>query len=254
MADEKRRDTKGRLLYNGESQAKDGRYVFKYTDIFGKRRALYSWRLTKKDPILRGNYVDLSLREKEKKVLSELAAGIGSGDITVLELVDRYIAQKTGVKHNTQAGYKTVRNILEKETFGYRKIDTIKISDAKLFLIKLQNEDYRSYSSIHSIRGVLRPAFQMAVDDDRLLKNPFEFQLATIIINDSVMREAISRKQEREFLSFVKNDPHFSQYYGGIYVLFKTGMRIAVLQSLTLISMQKLSTLRDSFRKRGMGR
>ena len=54
----------------------------------------------------------------------------------------------------------------------------------------------RGYSSIHTIRGVLRPAFQMAVDDDVLLKNPFEFQLATIIINDSIRREAIPKKQE----------------------------------------------------------
>ena len=30
-----------------------------------------------------------------------------------------------------------------------------------------------------SFRGVVRPAFQMAVDDDLLVKNPFEFQLNT---------------------------------------------------------------------------
>ena len=30
-----------------------------------------------------------------------------------------------------------------------------------------------------SFRGVVRPAFHMAVDDDLLVKNPFEFQLNT---------------------------------------------------------------------------
>ena len=59
---------------------------------------------------------------------------------------------------------------------------------------------------------MLRPAFQMAVDDDVLLKNLFEFQLATIIINDSIRREAITKKQERMFLKFIKDDPHFSKY------------------------------------------
>lgn len=44
----------------------------------------------------------------------------------------------------------------------------------------------------------------MAVDDDLLVKNPFEFQLATVIINDSIMRAAISRSDERKFLDFVK--------------------------------------------------
>ena len=57
----------------------------------------------------------------------------------------------------------------------------------------------RGYSSIHTIRGVLRPAFQMAVDDDVLLKNPFEFQLATIIINDSIRREAITKNRKECF-------------------------------------------------------
>ena len=62
-----------------------------------------------------------------------------------------------------------------KEAFGKKTIRSVKTSGAKLFLIKLQQEDGKSYSSIHTIRGVLRPAFQMAVDDDILVKKPFGF-------------------------------------------------------------------------------
>ena len=123
-------------------------------------------------------------------------------------------------------------NILEKDPFGARRIDKVKLSDAKIWLIRLQ-ENGRGYSSIHSIRGVLRPAFQMAVDDGLLLKNPFEFQLATVIVNDSVTREAITLQQERQFLEFVKNDSHFSRYYEGIYILFKIGLRISEFCGLT---------------------
>ena len=153
--------------------------------------------------------------------------------MTVLALVQKYILQKTGVRPNTEAGYQTVVNILKKEKFGGMRIDRVKISDAKCWLIQLQ-QNGRSYSSIHSIRGVVRPAFQMAVDDDLIRKNPFEFQLATVIVNDSVTREAITRKQERAFLEFVKNDKHFSRYYEGIYILFKTGLRISEFVGLTL--------------------
>lgn len=98
----------------------------------------------------------------------------------------------------------------------------MKLSDAKCWLIKMQR-DGRGYSSIHSIRGVIRPAFQMAVDDDLIRKNPFEFQLATVVVNDSVTREAITRKQERAFLEFVAQDKHFCRYYDGIYIYFKQG-------------------------------
>lgn len=34
-----------------------------------------------------------------------------------------------------------------------------------------------------------RPAFQVSVDDDLIRKNPFEFQLVSVIVNDSVTRE-----------------------------------------------------------------
>ena len=123
-------------------------------------------------------------------------------------------------------------NIIKKEPFGQKRIDKVKIYDAKEWLIKLQ-EDGRGYSTIHSVRGVVRPAFQMAVDNDWLNKNPFNFELKTVVVNDSVTREAITRKQERAFLEFVKNDKHFCKYYDGIFVLFKTGLRISEFVGLT---------------------
>ena len=73
----------------------------------------------------------------------------------------------------------------------------------------------------------------MAVDDDLLVKNPFEFQLNTVVVNDSVTREAITRQQERDFLEFVENDKHFCKYYDDIYILFKTGLRISEFVGLT---------------------
>ena len=113
------------------------------------------------------------------------------GNTTVLELVEKYISLKTGVRHNTEANFKFVINIIKKEVVGRIRIDKVKQSDAKAWLIKLQ-KDGRGYSTIHTVRGVVRPAFQMAVNDDLIRKNPFEFQLATVVVNDSVTREAIT--------------------------------------------------------------
>lgn len=230
-----RKDNKGRRLATGESQDKDGRYRYKYNDSFGKRKSVYSWRLTESDPYPKDKRKDISLREKEKEVEKALrnAVATSGGNMTVLELVQKYISQKRGVKHNTQANYNFVINVIKKEDFGAKRIDTIKLSDAKTWLIKLQ-DDGRGYSSIHSIRGVVRPAFQMAVDDDLINKNPFEFQLATVVVNDSVTREAITRKQQREFLRFIKADKHFCKYYDGIYILFHTGLRVSEFVGLTI--------------------
>ena len=53
----------------------------------------------------------------------------------------------------------------------------------------------------------------MAVDDDFILKNPFGFELGTVLVNDSQKRQAVSPEDETKFLDFVKNDPHYNQYY-----------------------------------------
>lgn len=233
----KRRDSKNRILRNGESQdKKNGRYIYKYYDILHKPHFLYSWKLEPTDKLPAGKKDDLSLREKIRLLQKDLADGIDvqGGDMTVLQLVKRYLATKTGVKATTEAGYKTVLNILEKEAFAYLPIKKIHTTDAKTFLIKLQKEDKRSYSSIHSIRGVLRPAFATAVEDDFLRKNPFDFELAKVIINDSVTREAITREQMRKFLTFIKEDEYYRKYYDGIYILFHTGLRISEFVGLTI--------------------
>ena len=107
----------------------------------------------------------------------------------------KYLKTKTGVRHNTKANYRFVQNILAKEPFGKMKIKRIKISDAKLFLIKLQKEG-RRYSTIHVIRGVLRPAFQMAVDDGNIFKNSFQFELSSVIVNDTIPRQALTKQGE----------------------------------------------------------
>ena len=135
-------------------------------------------------------------------------------------------------------------------------IGHVKLSDAKRWLIKLQKKDGRGYSSIHTIRGVVRPAFQMAVEDDMLNKNPFQFELASVVVNDSVTRKAISKADQRKFLDFVANDRHFSKYYDGIYILFNTGLRISEFVGLTIndidLKGKKLTVDHQLQRKRDM--
>lgn len=237
---EKRRDNRNRILREGEYQRTDGRYRYRYIDEDGKEKNVYSWRLDKNDPTPRGKKRELSLREKEKQIQADLFDHIVTrgGNYTVVELVEKYTSLKTGVGHNTKAGYKIVINILNREAFGKQRIDKVRLSDAKAWLIKLQQVDGRGYSSIHSIRGVLRPAFQLAVDDDLIRKNPFGFELASVIVNDSDTREAITRKQERDLLKFIKEDKHFCRYYDAIYILLNTGLRISEFCGLTISDLE----------------
>ncbi len=231
----KRKDNKGRLLRTGESQRADGRYAYKYQDTYGNSHFVYSWLLEPYDLPPAGKKIGKSLREMEKQIRRDQEDEIifNGNNMTVLELVERYLSQKVGVRHNTQANYNFVKNIIKNDPFGGVLIARVKLSDAKAWLIRLQQEG-RGYSTVHTVRGVVRPAFQSAVDDDFIRKNPFNFPLATVVVNNSETREAITREQQRKFLAFVAQDKHFSKYYEGIFLLFHTGLRISEFVGLTL--------------------
>ena len=208
-----RRDSKHRILRKGESVRANGKYQFKY-HIDGKPHFVYSWRLEPTDPLPAGKQACLSLRELEKEIGRDIESDLDpyGRNLTVLELVEKYLKTRTGVKQSTLMNYNFVMKILRKEEFGTRKMCRVKTSDAKLFLIKLQ-QDGKGSSTIKTVRGVLRLAFQMAVDDDMLVKNPFGFQLYGVIYNTEKTRNAISKEQMHQFLKFVHDDNVYYKYY-----------------------------------------
>ena len=221
MAD-KRKDSKGRVLRSGESQRKDGRYDFRYTDACGKRRSVYAETLQE-------------LRKKEDEITASRSANVNytEGGATVLELVERYTDLKQGVRYNTKVGYTYVKNILKKDEFGHRKIRDIRVSDAQLWFVRLQKEGY-GYSTITSIRGVLRPAFQMAFNEDIILKNPFQFNISEVVTNDSRQREAMTEEEQDIWMNFIREDPKYQKYYDEFVVLLGTGLRVSEFCGLTM--------------------
>ena len=135
----KRKDHKGRILKTGESQRKDLIYQYRYTDFRGKRQTVYA-------PTLQ------ELRQKEKEIQKQIDDGIDyeAGQITVIELLEKYISLKKGVRYNTKVGYQFVLNLVKKEDFGYRSIRDIKVSDAQKWIMKL-HEDGKGYSTLTSV-------------------------------------------------------------------------------------------------------
>lgn len=236
---QKRKDKRGRILRNGESQDPiTGEYRFSYYEN-GKKKNFRSWKLNATDPLPEGKRPCLSLREKEEQYQDDKKKGVSfaKGEMTVSELVDIYIKARSNgqVKTTTKQNYKTVQKFLANDEFGGRKIKNVTTTAAMEWLTELQTSGKKRYSSIQNIRGVLRPAFRKAVQNGWIFKNPFDdFQIHEVLVNDSVRRDAVCPADERRFLEFVKNDNHFSKYYEGIYILFNTGMRISEFCGLTV--------------------
>lgn len=230
-----RRDKKGRVLRNGECQRKDGRYQYEYVGLDKKTHCVYSWKLEPTDKLPKGKRKCKSLREQEQEIQDSISNHIipNGGNLTVLDLVKKYVSTKIGVKETTRTGYNTVINFLSNNEFGSRRIDMVKPFDAKSWLIDLQKKDGKRYSTIHTIRGVLRPAFRMALDNELIRKNPFEFELKDVVANDNKERIALKSNQKEEFLEFIRTDNYFCRYYDAIYILFHTGMRISEFCGLT---------------------
>ena len=217
----KRKDNKGRVLKSGETQRKDLIYQYRYTDLKGKRHTVYSSDLHE-------------LRQKEAEIQKMLNDGIdyAAGQITVVELLERYIGLKQGVRYNTKVGYQFVLNLVKREDFGRRRINTVKVSDAKQWFLKLQ-QDGRGYSTITTVRGVVKPAFQMAYEEDAIKKNPFTFKLTDVVVNDSQSRIALTDDQLTTWMNFIKYDKTYSKYYDEFVVLLETGMRVSEFCGLT---------------------
>ena len=129
---EKRRDHRGRILHNREIQLSDGRYRFKYVDEMGKERCVYSWRLDYNDATPKGKRSTSSLREMEKKIQADHFEQLATngGNMTVLELVEKYTSTKTGVRpttiRSTNSEQKVTEWVLEiamKNEFDFLKND-----------------------------------------------------------------------------------------------------------------------------------
>ena len=155
-----------------------------------------------------------------------------AGTITVLELMGRYIAQRQSVRYNTKVGHTFVTNLMKKEDFGYRQIKSIKPSDGRAFFIKL-HDDGRSYSTNTTVRGVLRPAFEMAVEDDIIRRNPSSFRVVDVVPNDTVTRKALTPQENEKLLAYIQGDKCRRRYYDEVIILLGTGLRISELYGLT---------------------
>ena len=234
MSKMKRQDSKGRNLRLGESQRKDGRYVYKYTDIFGKPQFVYAWKLVPTDKTPTGKRDDKSLREKEKQIKKDLDDGIDTigGKMTVCQLYAKKNNQKKNIKRNTELGRQYLMNALENDPLGMRAIDTVKQSDAKEWAIRMNDKGY-SYKTIDNYKRSLKASFYMAIQDDCIRKNPFHFKLSDVLEDDTEPKVILTPEQEEKLLSFMETDNVYSKYRDEVILLLETGLRISELCGLT---------------------
>lgn len=215
-----RKDGKGRVLRKGEHYRKtDGRYSYIYTDPLGKQRTIYANSL-------------VTLRQKEEALIRDQMDGLdvyvaGSADVNFL--FDRYISTKTELRSTTRSNYLYTWNHFIRDTFGKKKVKDVKYSDVLYFYTDLLHNQNLQINTLENINTVLRPAFQLAVRDDIIRKNPVDGAYAEVKKRNGGSRKtrrALTVEQQRAFMEYVAQNPFFYHWYPFFVFLLGTGCRI----------------------------
>lgn len=221
MAGKKRTDNKGRILRTGEMQrSEDQRYIYRYNDLSGKRKTVYALTLAE-------------LREKEKKIERDLQDGIDSskGNMTLNELFQVYMGTKTELRESTRCNYLAVwKNAIQESVLGNMKIPQIKRIHIQSFYAGLIKQGL-SENTIKLYHSLIHPTLELAVDSDIIRKNPSK-DCKKGISSTKKERGAMTRKEQKIFLGFIKDSNIYSVYYPMIIFALSTALRVGELTGL----------------------
>ena len=213
---EKRKDSKGRILKDGESIMPDGRYRYQYIDSFGKRKAIYSWKLVSTDKIPDGKRPDLSLREKIKQVQKDISDGIrGDKRKPINDIFDLWISLKMNLKDNTKQNYIYMYQQFVSHDFGKKKVSEIKKSDVRRFYNMLVDERGLKINTLDSIHTVLHPVLELAVEDGYLRNNPSDNVLRELKQShnyDTEKKKALTVEEQDLFLNYLRNNAIYGHW------------------------------------------
>lgn len=121
--------------------------------------------------------------------------------------------------------------ILEQDPIGGCSIDSIKMSDAKEWALRMKEKGL-AYKTISNDKRSLKAAFYVAIQDDYIRKNPFDFQLSEVLEDDTEPKVPLSPEQEESLLAFMQQDSVYQKYYDDVVILLGTGLRISELCGL----------------------
>lgn len=216
-----RKDNKGRVLRQGESQRKNLTYQYRYT-LYGNRHVVYANSLDE----LRRKEVDIN----KKISMNQIPM---SQSLNVIELIDLYIKSRN-ISIGTKEEYTSVKEQIKKTYFGKFKVQDVRVADAKQFFLYLQKEKGLKFGTIKGVyRGLLKASFKKAYDDDIIIKNPFDIKL-DFLKNDTKKRKSLNKEQTEQFMQFIKNDKVFNNHYDEFNILLETGVRESELVGITI--------------------
>lgn len=235
---DKKRDNRGRILRQGERQREDGRYEYRYKDITGHTRSVYSWKLVATDKAPQGKKCGEPLRELEKKLRRDLEDGINSdaaSRTTLNSFFEAYMEAKYELKQSTRTNYRYMYTKYVSEELGRMDIAAIRYSDIKRFYIHLIRDIGFKPNSMEIIHTILHPVFTTAVRDGLIRLNPTDGVMGEIKKShdwEKPKRHALTEAQQTAFVAYVAGTPKYRHWLSVFTVLLGTGCRVGEIVGL----------------------
>lgn len=235
---EKRRDNKGRLLRTGESQRKDGAYMFRYIDHNGERQTVYSWRLVETDKLPPGKRACAPLREIEKQIQRDKDDGIKTADansLTVNALFETFLEMRR-YKTTTKMNYRHLYDSHVRDVLGHKTLNTIKYSNIQKLYADMIGTAGLKFSTVQGVNSILGQMFAIAVKDNIIRLNPVDGvaqEVKKMFDIQATKRHALTEMEQERLIYYVYHAKTYQRWATLITVLLGTGMRIGEALGLT---------------------
>lgn len=235
----KRRDKKDRVLEKGEYQKDSGVYEYRYKDIYGKTRSIYSWRLTASDPQPKGKAPCEPLRDMKVAIDKDKHNHIdtfASKSTTLNERFDLYMESKYSLRKSTRENYLYMYNKYVRGELGRMKIGDINYSILLRFYSRLITKHGFMPNSVSNIHTILNPVFDIAVLDKLILANDCPRVMKTVRENSDKKQEkkkSLTMEEQSAFTKFMDSSPRYKHWSNILTVLLGTGLRIGECLGLT---------------------
>jgi len=234
----KRKDKKGRLLREGESQRSDGQYMYRYVDMYGVRKSVYSWRLVETDALPTGKRRGPALRTLEQQIDQDINDAIRTCDAdttTVNDLFDSFMAIRIDLKLTTRSNYMCLYNKHIRNGIGCALAKSIKHTDIQRLYSALIKNGLKA-SSVYSVHAILYQLFENAVMDGIIRSNPTRNAMKVVKRTnnaDSDKRHALTVEEQERFVNYVYSTKRYRKLAPLFTVLLGTGLRISEALGLT---------------------
>lgn len=215
---ERRKDSKGRVLKENETQRPDGTYSYRWRTSDGKRHAVY------------GKTLD-ELREKEAVVIKDKSDGIRAEakSVTVNDIFEMWKNLKKGLKENTFQNYVYMYEQFAYDDIGQLKIVTLKRSDIRRYYNRMIDERNLKIATVDNIHTVLHQVIDIAVEDGYIRNNVCDNALKELKQARNLFTEkrmALTVPEQELFVEFLKKNQMYNHWYPIFALMLGTGLRV----------------------------